>query len=60
MKVKIDTAAFWGEGRERERHEAGSVIEVSAEVYEMNSFWMKPTDDELKKIATPKDPKAKE
>ncbi len=44
MKVKIDNPTSW----EGKRREAGSVLEVPVEVYELNSSWMKPTDDEVK------------
>jgi len=47
-KVKIDTATEW----EGKRREAGSVIDVPVEVYELNSSWMKLTDEDLKD-ATP-------
>lgn len=54
MKVKIETATVW----EKKRYEAGSVIEVPAEVQEKNSSWMKPTDEELKEAPAPKETKA--
>ena len=41
MRVEIQTACVW----EGKRREAGSVIEVPAEIFELNSSWMKPTDD---------------
>lgn len=53
MKVKIENACEWGEGKDRKRYEAGSVIEVPAEIAELNP-WMKPTDEELKDAPAPK------
>lgn len=50
MKVKIDTACVW----EGVRREAGSVIEVPVETQELNSRWMKPTDEPLKDAPAPK------
>jgi hypothetical protein len=50
MKVKIGTATVW----EGVRREAGSVIEVPAEVYEKNSGWMKASDEPLKDAPAPK------
>ena len=41
MRVEIQTACVW----EGKRREAGSVIEVPAETFELNSSWIKPTDD---------------
>ena len=46
MRVKIETACFWGEGEARKRYEPGSVIEVPEEVVNQNP-WMKPTDADL-------------
>jgi hypothetical protein len=48
MHVKIETAGMFGEGKDRKRYEAGSVVEVAAEVFELNSSWMKATDEPLK------------
>lgn len=53
MRVKIENACFWGEGRDRKRYEAGSVIEVPEDVAENNS-WMKPTTEELFEAPAPK------
>lgn len=44
MHVKIETATV----HEGKRREAGSVIEVSAEIFEKNQSWMKATDEPLK------------
>jgi hypothetical protein len=45
MFVKIETACFWPpEGADRKRREAGSVIDVPADTYELNQSWMKPVD----------------
>lgn len=43
MKVIIATAAVW----DGKRREAGSVIDVPADVWEKNQGWMKPTDAEV-------------
>lgn len=43
MKVIIATAAVW----DGKRREAGSVIDVPAEVWEKNQDLMKPTDAEV-------------
>jgi hypothetical protein len=40
---------MWGEGKDRHRYEAGSVLEVPADIQEKNSKWMKPTDDPITK-----------
>ena len=57
MKVKIETACFWGEGKDRKRYEAGSVIEVPEEIVDLNP-WMKPTDAALTEApAEPKEAK---
>lgn len=50
MFVKIDTECFWGEGKDRKRLGVGSVIEVTEETYNLNSSWMKPTDDKPKEV----------
>lgn len=55
MKVQIETAAFFGEGKERKKHGAGSVVDVSAETYELNKSWMKATDDKEKFVKPPED-----
>lgn len=47
MHVKIDTEAVW----DGERIGVGSVIDVTAETFELNKSWMKATDAPLKKIA---------
>ena len=50
MHVKIETATVW----EGKRREAGSVIEVPAEVFEKNPSWMKATDEPLKDASASK------
>ena len=50
MFVKIDTETVWN----KERIGAGSVIEVSAEVYEQNKGWMSAVDDKAENIVPPK------
>jgi len=50
MHVKIETATVI----DGKRKEAGSVIDVPAEIYEKNSTWMKATDEPLKDAAAPK------
>jgi len=54
MKVKISTAAVLGEGDARKRYEAGSVVEVSEDVYSQNSSWMEPTTADLFEAPAPK------
>lgn len=54
MRVRIENACVWGEGRDSKRHEIGSVIEVPEEVVEKND-WMKPTDAELHEAPAPKE-----
>ncbi len=54
MKVKIATAAVLGEGDDRKRYEAGSVVEVTPDQYALNSEWMTPTDDPLFEAPAPK------
>lgn len=44
MHVKIETAAVI----DGKRREAGSVIDVPAEIFELNPSWMKATDEPLK------------
>lgn len=56
MRVKISTAAVLGEGDDRKRYEAGSVVEVSADTYELNSDWMTATDADLFEAPAPKAP----
>lgn len=56
MKVKLDTAAVLGEGNDRKRYEAGSVVEVTPDQFEQNSSWMKATDEDLKEVQAPKAP----
>ena len=46
MRVKIEQACMWGEGKDRKRYKAGSVIEVPEDIQERNP-WMQPTTDEL-------------
>lgn len=46
MKVIIATAAVW----DGKRREAGSVIDVPAEVWEKNQDLMKPTDEQLSDV----------
>ena len=55
MKVEIQTAAVLGEGENRKRYEAGSVVEVTPDQFELNSSWMKVTDAELKATPAPVD-----
>jgi cytochrome c1 len=54
MRVKIDNPTHW----DGKRREAGSVIEVPAETQELNSSWMKPTDEDLKDATAPPPEKA--
>lgn len=56
MKVKIETAGMFGEGDARKRYEAGSVVEVPVETFEMNSGWMKAVepDTALSEASAPK------
>lgn len=54
MRVKIETACFWGEGDSRKRYEAGSVIDVPEDVQALNAEWMKPTEEALKEAPAPK------
>jgi len=49
-KVKIDTATEWDDGNGRKQYGPGSVIDVPVEVYELNSSWMKLTDEDLKAV----------
>lgn len=51
MKVKIENACFWGEGKDRKGYGAGSVIDVPEDVQELNKSWMKPTDDKEHRVA---------
>lgn len=50
MHVKIETATVI----DGKRKEAGSVIDVPAEIYEKNSTWMKATDEPIKDAAAAK------
>lgn len=59
MRVKLEAACFWGEGKDRKKYDAGSVIEVPAEAQELNKSWMKPTDDALKFVKPPAEPDEK-
>ncbi len=54
MHVRIEQACFWGEGKDRKRYEAGSVIEAPEAVVDQNP-WMKPTDEPLKEAKAPKE-----
>lgn len=56
MKVKLESACFWGEGKERKGYGVGSVIEVPEETYNLNSSWMKPTDADVKRVAYAPEP----
>jgi hypothetical protein len=58
MRAKIETAAVLGEGDARKRYEAGSVVEVTAEQFELNQSWMKASDDPLFEAPAPKEKKA--
>lgn len=51
MHVRIETACVW----DGKRREAGSVIEVTEDVYELNTTWMKPTDAAVKDAPAAKD-----
>jgi len=47
MKVKIETECVW----EGKRRGAGSVIDVPAETFDLNSGWMKATDEPLNDVS---------
>lgn len=51
MHVKIETETVW----ENQRRGVGSVIDVPAETFELNTSWMKATDEPLKDVPPAKD-----
>lgn len=60
MKVKISTAAWLGEGDARKRYEAGSVVEVTADQFELNREWMTATEEPLSEAPAPKQSTARQ
>jgi hypothetical protein len=54
-RVKIATEGMF----EKERHGAGSVVEVSDETLALNTSWMTPTDEPLNKVPPAADKVAK-